>query len=203
MSDRERLARDIRQALGELNDDAEPVVLLVSGLSVRVKELGAELAAARAGWQETIAIMASQERPAYDEQQQRIAKLEEINLGLTKTLEDMNSEKVKLVEALKTIKRVAEHPPRDKAILGIAESALAAHRKQEWEGGLPPVGAECEIRYLGKYSNNWMPFRVTAITNDFVVGYIKNDRESAVNHKDPYVEFRPLKTKQETRHDNQ
>ncbi|TKA90362.1 hypothetical protein [Halopseudomonas bauzanensis] len=35
-----------------------------------------------------------------------------------------------LVEALETIKRVAEHPPRDKAILGIAESALAAHRKQ-------------------------------------------------------------------------
>lgn len=34
-----------------------------------------------------------------------------------------------LVDALETIKRVAEHPPRDKAILGIAESALAAHRK--------------------------------------------------------------------------
>ena len=34
-----------------------------------------------------------------------------------------------LVEALETIKRIAEHPPRDKAILGVAESALAAHRK--------------------------------------------------------------------------
>ena len=68
--------------------------------------------------------------------------------------------------------------------------------KQEWEGGLPPVGVECEIRYLGYYNNNWMPFRATAITNDFVVGYLKSDRELAIKRKDPYVEFRPLKSKQ-------
>lgn len=60
-------------------------------LKEHTKELEAELAAARAGWQEAIAKMASQERPAYDEQQQRIAKLEAINLGLTKTLVEMTS----------------------------------------------------------------------------------------------------------------
>lgn len=70
--------------------------------------------------------------------------------------------------------------------------------KTEWNGeGLPPVGVECEIRYLGKYNNNWMPFRATAITNDFIVGYIRNDRESAVKHKDPYVEFRPIRAQEQ------
>lgn len=56
-------------------------------LKSECEKLEAELATARAGWQETIAKMASHERPAYDEQQQRIAKLEAINLGLTEALE--------------------------------------------------------------------------------------------------------------------
>lgn len=62
-------------------------------LQARIKELEEELATTRAGWQETIAIMASQERPAYDEQQQRIAKLEAVKLGLTKTLIEMEAER--------------------------------------------------------------------------------------------------------------
>lgn len=61
-------------------------------LQAQLSEAWAELATARAGWQETIAKMASQERPVYDEQQQRIAKLEAIKLGLTKTLVEMQSE---------------------------------------------------------------------------------------------------------------
>src|SRR5690625_3982870 len=80
----------------------------VEHLKGHAEELEAELAAARAGWQETIAKMASQERPAYDEQQQRIAKLEAINLGLTKTLVEMEEEKAKLVGVLEPFAACAD-----------------------------------------------------------------------------------------------
>lgn len=111
-------------------------------LQAHAKELEAELAAARAGWQETIAKMASQERPAYDEQQQRIAKLEAINLGLTKTLVEMEEEKAKLVGALERLVGDVERAThvefggtpwlKEKmAEIDYARIALAAYRKQQ------------------------------------------------------------------------
>lgn len=111
-------------------------------LKEHAKELEAELATARAGWQETIAKMASQERPTYDEQQQRVAKLEAINLGLTKTLVEMQSEKVKLVEALEEL-MLRAHPAyvgddhmREKLIAAreLGHAALTAHQAKQGGG---------------------------------------------------------------------
>ena len=67
----------------------------------------------------------------------------------------------------------------------------------EWGGeGLPPVGVECEVT-AAEYNGKWLKMRVTAVTDDFVVGYIRDDRESPVCHKDPTVEFRPIRSEED------
>lgn len=109
--------------------DEEPCIMC------ECSSLRRQLAATRAGWQETIAYMASHERPAYDEQQQRIAKLESINLGLTKTMEELHADNAKLVDLLRDIGDVCRQleMPSERAIAEWADhidAALAAHCEQ-------------------------------------------------------------------------
>lgn len=74
------------------------------------------------------------------------------------------------------------------------------NEQKQWRGpedGLPPVGTVCEVRYLGKYNNNWLRIKITAVTDTFVIGYIREDWESCINKSDPYVCFRPLRTEED------
>lgn len=71
---------------------------------------------------------------------------------------------------------------------------------KQWRGpddGFPPTGTECEVRYFGKYNNNWFRIKITAVTDTFVIGYIREDWESCIKKSDPYVCFRPLHTEED------
>ena len=81
-------------------------------LKSECEKLEAELATARAGWQSSLANLASHERPAYDEQQQRIAKLEAINLGLTSDYEALQAECERLRSIISDLQEAIEASKR-------------------------------------------------------------------------------------------
>lgn len=64
-------------------------------------------------------------------------------------------------------------------------------------GELPPEGEVVEVQELG--SNSWQEIEITAVTDCFVIGYIRGDRESALDmyHKSWNYKFRPLLTERD------
>lgn len=77
--------------------------------------------------------------------------------------------------------------------------------KQEWEGGLPPVGVECEFIHPGITSEGWQVGTIKAYFDDRVA--IKSNPSIwpacgyAVILIDDELKFRPLKSKQERQRD--
>ena len=71
----------------------------------------------------------------------------------------------------------------------------------EWVDGLPPVGDECEVKELG--TGEWQKMKITSVTDCFVIGYIRPDRESALDlyHARWKYEFRPIRTESERQRD--
>lgn len=58
----------------------------IEQLQARIEGLEKEINKTLVGWQETVSRVAAKERPAYDEQQQWIAKLESENMKMRETL---------------------------------------------------------------------------------------------------------------------
>ncbi|EOL8949941.1 hypothetical protein ACM92B_002501 [Cronobacter dublinensis] len=70
------------------------------------------------------------------------------------------------------------------------EAALAAAQKQVWDGeGLPPVGCECEARFI--LGGKWFFFRCVAVDCGIAFGWAGKD---AVTLDKGSYEFRPIRS---------
>lgn len=75
------------------------------------------------------------------------------------------------------------------------EAALAAAPKVKWDNsGYPPVGAECEIRYLHAKNAEWVFFRCVAVDCGVVFGW--TGKEPVTLSQTDY-QFRPIHSERE------
>jgi len=75
------------------------------------------------------------------------------------------------------------------------ESALAASQQSAWNGeGLPPVGCECEARYLYATNAEWFAFRCIAVDCEVAFGW---GGKEPTNLTLEDFEFRPIFTEAE------
>lgn len=78
------------------------------------------------------------------------------------------------------------------------EAALAASQKQTWNGeGLPPVGCECESKQFSQV--DWTKFKVVAVCDGHVFGFLGNGVSTALDSK--MWEFRPPRTEAKMKRD--
>ncbi|ELY2767140.1 hypothetical protein SMC44_002659 [Cronobacter malonaticus] len=77
------------------------------------------------------------------------------------------------------------------------ESALAAAQQPVWDGeGLPPVGCECEARFI--LGGKWFFFRCVAVDCGIAFGWA--GKEAVTLDKGSY-EFRPIRSEADKRRD--
>lgn len=75
------------------------------------------------------------------------------------------------------------------------ESALSASQQSAWNGdGLPPVGCECEARYLYATNAEWFAFRCVAVDCEVAFGW---GGKEPTNLTLEDFEFRPIRTEAE------
>lgn len=85
------------------------------------------------------------------------------------------------------------------------ESALAASQKVEWSvDGLPPVGCECEIKFIcDTPPAEWFSFKLIGVHDEIAI--VTLDGESTWRHISKFsldkVKFRPLRTEAERKRD--
>lgn len=95
--------------------------------------------------------------------------------------------------------RIARDTSQGWGMYDIGDLPNLDFRPFEWNGkGVPPVGTVCEVRVIGAHNDQFVEFTVTSVTDNFIIGYVTgNSKESALNHKTPYVTFRQLQSDKE------